>query len=116
MPNASIFRAWLKLTQRRCHISLSDIKTFTSRDLSRAAAKVLAASDVDGVAEIRTRDGRRYELRPVEKEKGSGTWTLAADIDRHCQRVGELKAEYGVPPLTKTQWREMDRLITERAL
>jgi len=92
------------------------MKTFTSRELSRAAAKVLAASDVDGVAEIRTRDGRRYELRPVEKKKSGGTWSLAAEINRHCQQVGELKAEYGVPSLTKTQWREMDRLMTERSL
>lgn len=92
------------------------MKTFTSRELSRAAAKVLAASDVDGVAEIRTRDGRRYELRPVEKKKSGGTWSLAAEINRHCQRVSELKAEYGVAPLTKSQWKEMDRLMTERSL
>lgn len=43
---------------------MSDMKTFTVRELDRQPARVLDTADRDGVVEIRRRDGRLYELQP----------------------------------------------------
>ena len=43
---------------------MSDMKTFTVRDLDRRPSEVLEACDVDGEARIQTRDGRTYLLKP----------------------------------------------------
>jgi hypothetical protein len=43
---------------------MSDMKTFTVRDLDRTPAKVLASCDADGEARIRCRDGRTYLIKP----------------------------------------------------
>ncbi len=42
---------------------MSDMRTFTVRDLDRQPAKVLAACDSFGEARIRCRDGRVYVLK-----------------------------------------------------
>lgn len=47
---------------------LSDMKTFTVRELDREPAMVLEAADRDGVARIKRRDGRVYLVRPVIAE------------------------------------------------
>ena len=43
---------------------MSDMKTFTVRDLDRAPSSVLAACDREGEVRIRCRDGRTYRLAP----------------------------------------------------
>ena len=43
---------------------LSAMKTFTVRELDRIPSAVLDASDRDGTAKIRRRDGRTYTIRP----------------------------------------------------
>jgi hypothetical protein len=43
---------------------MSDMKTFTVRELDRAPATVLAACDRDGEARIRHRNGRTYRIKP----------------------------------------------------
>jgi len=43
---------------------MSDMKTFTVRDLDRAPSSVLEASRVDGRARIRERGGRAYIITP----------------------------------------------------
>lgn len=43
---------------------MSDMKTFTVRDLDRAPSAVLAACDREGEVRIRCRDGRTYRLAP----------------------------------------------------
>lgn len=91
------------------------MKIFTARDLSRSTASVLATSDVDGVATIRTRDGRTYELRPVI-EPPRNKESLAAAIDRHLAKIKALKAKYNPPPITKAQWEAIDCSMTERPL
>ena len=48
---------------------LSDVKTFTVRDMDRKPATVLDACDREGVVRIQRRNGRRYTLRP---EAGTG--------------------------------------------
>jgi len=42
---------------------ISDMKTFTVRDLDRQPSRVLAACDEEGMVEIRCRDGRSYTLQ-----------------------------------------------------
>jgi len=43
---------------------MSDMKTFTVRDLDRSPSIVLKACDSEGEARIRCRDGRTYLVRP----------------------------------------------------
>jgi hypothetical protein len=42
---------------------MSDMKTFTVRELDREPAKVLDAADRDGVVRIKRRDGRVYSVQ-----------------------------------------------------
>jgi len=44
---------------------LSDMKTFTVRQLDREPSVVLDACDKDGAVRIRRRDGRAYTLQPT---------------------------------------------------
>ena len=44
---------------------MSDMKTFTVRELDREPAAVLDAADKDGAVRIKRRDGRLYSLQPV---------------------------------------------------
>ena len=43
---------------------MSDMKTFTVRDLDREPSSVLDAADRDGAVRIKRRDGRTYSVRP----------------------------------------------------
>lgn len=43
---------------------MSDMKTYTVRDLDREPGAVLDACDAEGSVLIRRRDGRTYSLRP----------------------------------------------------
>ena len=43
---------------------MSDMKTFTVRELDREPAAVLDAADKEGVVRIKRRDGRSYSLQP----------------------------------------------------
>ena len=43
---------------------MSDMKTFTVRQLDREPAAVLDAADRDGVVQIKRRNGRIYSLQP----------------------------------------------------
>lgn len=52
---------------------MSDMKTFTVRELDRAPAVVLDACDRDGEARIRRRDGRIYRLMPAAGPKRAMT-------------------------------------------
>jgi len=47
---------------------MSDMKTFTVRDLDRRPNQVLEACDSFGEARIRCRDGRSYVIKTEEKE------------------------------------------------
>ena len=48
---------------------MSDMKTFTVRELDRQPAAVLAASTRDGAARIRSRDGSTFVLTPEKEPK-----------------------------------------------
>lgn len=48
---------------------MSDMKTFTVRELDRQPAVVLDACDREGLVRIRRRDGRTYHLEPEHAAK-----------------------------------------------
>ena len=48
---------------------MSDMNTFTVRDLDRSPSVVLNACDRDGEARIRRRDGKTYRLVPDTEPK-----------------------------------------------
>lgn len=87
---------------------MSDMKAFTVRDLDRAPAKVLAAADRDGLARVRTRDGRLYVLRPEEivAKKKTG-WSAFA----RARRAGLRTLFPDGPVMTAGQTRTFDRLL-----
>jgi hypothetical protein len=47
---------------------MSDMKTFTVRQLDRETAKVMEACDTYGAVRIRRRDGRTYTLEAEHKK------------------------------------------------
>ncbi len=53
------------------------MKTFTLRELDRVPNAVLDASDRDGVAKVRRRDGRTYTIRP---DAGPARITAVPDL------------------------------------
>jgi len=54
-------KSWLR--NRQNADILSDMRTFTIRDLDRKPAAVLSACDEDGVVRVKRRDGRSYTLQ-----------------------------------------------------
>ena len=48
---------------------MSDMKTFTVRELDREPGAVLDAADRDGAVRVRRRDGRVYSLQPEGSRK-----------------------------------------------
>ncbi len=44
---------------------MSDMKTFTVRELDREPAAVLDAADREGAVRVKRRDGRLYSVQPV---------------------------------------------------
>jgi hypothetical protein len=48
---------------------VSDMKTFTVRELDREPAAVLDAADRDGSVQIKRRDGRIYSVQPVRTSR-----------------------------------------------
>ena len=52
---------------------MSDMKTFTVRDLDRTPSAVLAACDREGAVLIRCRDGREYRLMPAGPARAAVT-------------------------------------------
>lgn len=87
---------------------MSDMKAFTVRDLDRTPAKVLAAADRDGVARVRSRDGRLYVLRPEKKAPTRETnWATFA----RARRAGLQTLFPDGPVLSGKQARTFDRLL-----
>ena len=91
---------------------MSDMKTFTARDLNRSPAKVLAAADRDGVARVSSRNGRRYLVRPDSAPPKQVDW--GAFVER---RRAALKKHFPDGPImTRKQAEVFDRLIAEDGL
>jgi hypothetical protein len=81
---------------------MSDMKTFTVRDLDREPSVVLDAVDRDGVVRIRRRDGRTYSVR--REGTRSGKITSLPDFDDRRKSIFS-KA------IPAAQARRVDKLI-----
>ncbi|MBI2497598.1 MAG: hypothetical protein HYV75_06685 [Opitutae bacterium] len=81
------------------------MKTFTVRDLDRSPAKVLAAADRDGVARVRSRNGRIYSVKPDVAPTGKPDWTGFAQQRREAIR------KLNMIRISKTDAGELDRII-----
>jgi hypothetical protein len=81
---------------------MSDMRTFTVRDLDRKPCDVLAACDSEGEARIRRRDGRTYLVRP----EGHGRATVNGLPD-FCARRARLFPQ----PLSKAFARKLDEAL-----
>ena len=65
---------------------MSDMKTFTVRDLDRKPGAILDVCDREGAVQIRRRDGRTYTMRaartkspsPASRDEASGLPDFAA--------------------------------------
>jgi hypothetical protein len=84
---------------------LSDMKTFTVRDLDRKPATVLDACDREGAVQIQRRDGRRYTVRPDAGVAQKVPWRKA--FAEHRARIARIFPE----PIQEEQVRIVDRLI-----
>lgn len=80
---------------------MSDMKTFTVRELDRKPATVLDAADKEGVVCIRRRDGRRYSVRPEITTK---KMTSLPDFRSRLKKIFPK-------PIPASQVAEADRLI-----
>ncbi len=84
---------------------MSDMKTFTVRDLDRQPGVVLNACDKEGEVRIRRRNGRQYTLRAEEPSPGKVPWRKLAL--EHRTRVRRIFPE----ALPSRQTRLVDRLL-----
>lgn len=84
---------------------LSDMKTFTVRDLDRQPAVVLDACDKEGAVRIRRRNGRSYRL---QAEAPPDRMRLPSDFaSRHLARVARTFPK----PIPDKQTRMVDKLL-----
>ena len=88
---------------------MSVMRTFTLRDLNRSTAEVIAVADRDGLAVVRGRDGRAYDVRPRAKAAHKPDW--AAFIAHRRRRLKALFPEG--PIMTCAQAQEFDRLLAD---
>jgi hypothetical protein len=80
---------------------MSDMKTFTVRQLDREPATVLDACDREGAVKIRRRNGRTYTMRA---DKGPDRITAIPDFRARIAKIFP-KA------LTAEQTRRFDKLL-----
>lgn len=84
---------------------MSDMTTFTVRDLDRKPSRVLDACDAEGAVRIRRRNGHSYTMRPELPKRNALTWARwAEERERWMKKVFPK-------PLTRKQTREVDRMI-----
>lgn len=80
---------------------LSDMKTYTVRQLDREPATVLDAADKEGVVRIRRRDGRVYTIQPESVAR-----TISSLPDFAARRKAIFKRA-----IPAAQVRRVDQLI-----
>lgn len=80
---------------------MSDMKTFTVRELDRSPATVLDAAEADGAVLVKRRDGRTYRVVP---ESASRKPAKTPDF-------GAWRREVGMPRISRRQAQTVDRLI-----
>ena len=80
---------------------LSDMKTFTVRDLDRQPGAVLDASDSEGAVRVRRRDGRTYTVQP---ERGGKRIKSLPDFRARIARIFP-------EPIPRAQAKLVDQLL-----
>jgi len=80
---------------------MSDMKTFTVRQLDRETAKVMEACDAHGAVKIRRRDGRSYTLEADHRAVGINPPDIMA----------RLKKQFGDVVISRKQARLADKLL-----
>jgi len=80
---------------------MSDMKTFTVRELDRSPATVLDAAEADGAVLVKRRDGRAYRVVP-EPEFGKPS---------KLPDFAAWRREAGMPRIPRKQAQVVDRLI-----
>lgn len=70
---------------------LSDVRTFTVRDLDRKPGAVLDACDREGAVQIRRRDGRKYTMRPDPAAVQRVPW--GSLVANHRSRIAKIFPE-----------------------
>ena len=87
---------------------MSDMKTFTVRDLDRCPREVLLASDEGGGAVIRSRAGRSYLIQPLPSaDSAPAPATVAKWVDSHRKWL-DAQSLRRIPA---AQFRHVDRLV-----
>ena len=79
---------------------MSDVKTFTVRELDRAPSRVLDACDHEGAVRIQRRDGRAYTMRADRPSRMTEVPDFAARL-----------AKIFPKPLNAAQTRVFDKLL-----
>ncbi len=85
---------------------MSDMKTFTVRQLDRQPATVLDACDREGSVRIRRRDGRTYLVQPEANAGPPPEWGRFIE-----QREAELMRSFP-KVLTRKQTRMVDDIMS----
>ena len=88
---------------------MSVMKIFSLRDLNRSTAEVIAVADRDGLAVVRGRDGRAYDVRPRATAAQKPDW--AAFLVHRRRRLEALFPEG--PIMSRAQAQEFDRLLAD---
>ena len=81
---------------------MSDMKTFTVRQLDRETSRVMETCDAEGAVRIRHRDGRSYMLQVEGKQKGTMN---PPDI------MARLRKQFGNMKISRKQSDLADKLI-----
>ncbi len=81
---------------------MSDMKTFTVRQLDRETTRVMEACDTYGVVRIKRRDGRTYKLEAEHKKK---------KVINPPDIMARLKKQFGDTVISKEQSDFVDKLI-----
>jgi hypothetical protein len=87
---------------------MSDMKTFTVRDMDRRPAEVLDACDKEGAVRIRRRNGHSYTVRP---EQSGNAKASAAERERWlAEHVAWRKRQFP-KRIAREQTALVDRLL-----
>lgn len=80
---------------------MSDMKTFTVRQLDREPGAVLDAADAEGAVRVKRRDGRSYSIQPESR---------SARIKELPDFLARIKRIFP-NPVSKSQAQAFDKLI-----
>lgn len=80
---------------------MSDMRTFTVRELDRQPSEVLDAADREGIVRIKRRDGRVYSVQPIAR---AGKITSLPDFAARRRAIFSR-------PIPASQVRQADKLI-----